>query len=117
MKKNALVVVEAQNCSNNIDAGIYCSCKPLNSLIILNCRRETLPFRFDFVTFADCSMIEDTWAVEGVIRTPGFPYQYMKNALCSQDIYALPNTTIRVVVDMMDIEYAGDCEYDKLMVS
>ena len=61
-------------------------------------------------------MIDHTSAVEGVIRTPGFPYEYMNNALCSQDIDALPNTTIRVVVDMMDIEYADECKYDKLMV-
>ena len=54
--------------------------------------------------------------MEGVIRTPGFPYQYMKNVKCSQDIYALPNTTISVVVDMMDIEYSDQCMFDKLMV-
>ena len=58
----------------------------------------------------------ETWAVEGVIRTPGFPYEYMDYQSCDQQIHALPNTTIRVVVDMMDVEYHSSCRWDWLQV-
>ena len=69
------------------------------------------------LSVTDCyPMDRDSWAVDGIIYTPGFPFQYTNYMGCTISINALSEANVTITVDKMDIENAGNCIFDRLMV-
>ena len=60
---------------------------------------------------------ENTFADEGVIRTPGFPLRYRENLDCKISVVALSGSQIDVNITVLDLQYGSNCETDKVEVS
>ena len=55
-------------------------------------------------------------ASSGVIKSPGYPFNYAHNLSCTWILEGAPGTHFKLQFDSMKIEYHYSCDYDILVV-